>query len=72
MLSCVDLRVRLFCHPLREISRVIHINGTYDHAGLMAATGFSAFGICFLSLLAILIKHGYPYVVFYVPAGDIG
>jgi len=28
----------------------------------MAATGFSAFGICFLSLLAILIKHGYPYV----------
>lgn len=30
--------------------------------GLMAATGFSIFGIFFLSLLAILIKHGYPYV----------
>lgn len=30
--------------------------------GLMAAIGFSAFGVFFLSLLAILIRHGYPYV----------
>ena len=29
---------------------------------LMALAGFSAFGVLFLSLLAILIKSGYPYV----------
>lgn len=28
----------------------------------MAATGFSIFGVFFLSLLALLIRHGYPYV----------
>jgi hypothetical protein len=29
---------------------------------LTALAGFSAFGVLFLSLLAILIKSGYPYV----------
>ena len=29
---------------------------------LTASAGFSAFGVLFLSLLAILIKSGYPYV----------
>lgn len=32
------------------------------HVGSMAALGFSVFGVLFLSLMALLVSHGYPYV----------
>jgi hypothetical protein len=40
---------------------------------LVALAGFSTFGVLFLSLLAILIKSGYPYVgEWYETSGDDG